>query len=207
MDTQKTVITIGREYGSGGHHVGQALARMLGIPYYDKEILTRAAKESGICEELFEHHDERASPSYLFSMSPGISGVNSVAGLSQTLPLNHRIFRAQFETILKLAGEGACVVVGRCADYVLKDWPYLARVFIYAEQDVRVEHVMASESLSRERAKDRVRRMDKQRQSYYNFFADGNWGHRGNYDLLLRMDHIGVEEAAQTIKAFVESRA
>lgn len=206
MDTRKTVITIGREYGSGGHHVGRALARMLDIPYYDKEILTRAAQESGICEELFVNHDERASPSYLFSMSPGLSGVGGVAGLSPTMPLNHRVFMAQFETILKLAGEGACVIVGRCADYVLKDWPHLTRVFIYADADTRIEHVMANEGLSRERAKDRVRKMDKQRQSYYNFFADGNWGHRSNYDLMLRMDHVGVEEAAATIQTFVASR-
>lgn len=203
MDAPK-VVTIGREYGSGGRVIGKLLAERLNIPFYDKEVLTRAAKESGIWEDLFEKYDEKATPNYLFSMGVGLNIPAESAGLGMNMPLNHRIFMAQFEAITQLASEGPCIIVGRCGDYVLKERPNTIKLFLYADIQARIERIMATESLSMDRAKEQVRKVDKQRQHYYNFFADGNWGHRGNYDLMLRTDGMDVTTAADLLKGFVE---
>lgn len=198
MDTKHTVITIGREFGSGGREIGQLLASKLGIAFYDKEILNRAAQESGICKELFEHHDEKATPSYLYPMSAGMA-------MGMTMPLNHRIFMAQFDAISKLAAEGPCVIVGRCADYVLKNDRHVVNVFLYAGLAARVSRVERVYGVSAEQAKDMIKKNDKQRQTYYNFFAEGNWGQRCNYDLMIRTDDLAPEAVARQIIAYVEA--
>lgn len=198
------VVTIGREYGSGGRVIGQLLAEMLHVPFFDKEVLTRAAKESGICEDLFEQYDEKATPSYLFSMGIGLNVPPDPSGLGIHMPLNHRIFLAQFEAITKIASEGSCVIVGRCGDYVLKERENTIKVFLYADTESRVERIMEVEKVPRERAKEMVRKVDKQRQHYYNFFADGNWGHRSNYDLMLRTDGMTISDTAKLIRKAVE---
>lgn len=204
MDAGKAIIAIGREYGSGGHDVGKLVAKKLGVPFYDKEILTLAAKESGICEELFENHDEKAIPSYLFSFMPSMGEFPTTEPAE--MPLDHRIFMAQFEAITKLAMQGPCVIVGRCADYVLKGQPNLVSVFLYAELNARIERIMQVEHLPFDQAKDRVRKVNKQRQEYYNFFADGNWGHRSNYHLMLNTTGISMDTAAETIITYVKGR-
>jgi len=193
------IITIGREYGSGGREIGELVAKKLGIPFYDKEILTRAAQESGLCEEVMEHHDEKASLGGIL-MSSGSHIANAHVGLQ--MPLNQRVFLAQFETINRIAAEGDCVIVGRCADYVLKDLHNVAHVFLYASEEKRIERIMRVENVDRSAARDLIRKTDKQRKSYYNFFADGNWGLRSNYDLMLRTDDHTPEEVADTIIAF-----
>ncbi|MCE5343782.1 MAG: cytidylate kinase-like family protein [Eubacteriales bacterium] len=205
MDAEKAIITIGREYGSGGHEIGSLLAQKLGVPFYDKELLTRAAKASGICEEMFENHDEKAVPSYLFSF---FSGADAIAASGEAeMPLNHRIFLAQFETIAKVALEGPCVMVGRCANYVLKDQPNLVSIFMYAGVNARVERIMQVENLTYEQAKDRVRKVDKQRQGYYNFFADGNWGHRSNYHMMVNTTGVAHDAIVDSVIAYVRGRA
>jgi cytidylate kinase len=204
MDADKAIITIGREYGSGGREIGELLAKKLGLPFYDKEILTLAAKNSGICEELFENHDEKNMPSYLFSLFPG---TDALAGGEAELPLNHRIFLAQFETIAKIALEGPCVMVGRCANYVLKAQPNLVSVFMYGNVEARIERIMRVDKLAYDQAKERVRKMDKQRQGYYNFFADGNWGHRSNYHLMLNTTGVSQEAAVESVIAYIRGRS
>lgn len=202
MDAEKAIITIGREYGSGGREVGKILAQKLNVPFYDKELLTLAAKNSGICKELFENNDEKAVPSYLFSL---FSGVNALGGEAE-LPLNHRIFLAQFEAIARVALQGPCVLVGRCANYVLRAQPNLISVFLYGEVAARIQRIMQVENLTFEQAKDHVRKVDKQRQSYYNFFADGNWGHRSNYHLMLNTTGVALDAAADSIIAYIRGR-
>ncbi len=204
MEADKAIITIGREYGSGGREIGSRLAQKIGVPFYDKELLTRAAKASGICEELFENHDEKAVPSYLFSFLPGADVVTS--GGEAEMPLNHRIFLAQFEAIAKIALEGPCVMVGRCANYVLKAQPNLVSIFMYADVDARVERIMQVENLPYDQAKERVRKVDKQRQGYYNFFADGNWGHRSNYHLMLNTAGTAQDAVVDSIIAYIRGR-
>ena len=117
-----TIITIGRQYGSGGREIGEKLAKRLGIPFYDKELLSRAAKESGFCQEMIENHDERPTNSFLYNlvMDTYSFGYNSSSFVD--MPISHKIFLAQFDTIKKIADEGACVIVGRCADYALADY-------------------------------------------------------------------------------------
>ncbi len=200
MDARETIITIGREYGSGGREVGKQLAQKLQIPFYDKELLTLAAKESGICEEIFESHDEKAVSSYLSTLFP------SAPGGEAQLPLNHRVLLAQFETIAKVALQGPCVMVGRCANYVLKAQPNMISVFMYGTVEARIKRIMSVENLPYDQAKDRVRKVDKQRQSYYNFFADGNWGHRSNYHLMLCTSGVTHDALADSIIAYIAGK-
>lgn len=202
-----TIVTIGREYGSGGREIGEIVAKRLGVAFYDKEILTRAATDSGICVEVMDSHDEKGGLSGLFS-SAGGSSVAAMGGAPLTLqmPLNQRVFLAQFDAITKLATESSCVVVGRCADYVLKEMEGVTHVFLYASVEKRIERIMRVENLSHDAAKELVRKVDKQRKSYYNFFADGNWGLRSNYDLMIRTDDRDPDELAGMIVDFVNRR-
>lgn len=199
------VITIGREYGSGGRELGKLVAQKLGIAYYDKEILTIAAKESGICQEVFEHNDEKASMTGLFAAAPSSAMGGMSFGLQ--MPLNQRVFLAQFEAITKLAADHSCVIVGRCADYVLRDLKHVTHVFVYASMPQRVRRIMRVENVNEEKAKELIRKTDKQRKSYYNFFADGNWGLRVNYDLMLRTDDHDLDELADMIVSFAHLKA
>lgn len=194
-----TIITIGREYGSGGRVIGRKVAEKLGVPFYDKEILTRAAEESGICPELFEHHDEKASVGGMLSGGMGMHMSASAVGLQ--MPMSQRIFLAQFDAIGKIAADGPCVIVGRCADYVLRDRQDVTHVFLYASEEKRIQRIMEVEQVDREQARELIKKTDKQRRSYYNFFADGNWGMRSNYDLMLRTDGLSADAAADIIIA------
>mgnify|MGYP004507420731 FL=1 len=200
-----TIITIGREYGSGGREIGKLVAEKLDIPFYDKEILTHAAEESGLCREIFEQHDEKASMSGLLGMGGMHPGASSAMGLQ--MPLNQRVFLAQFEAISSLASAGPCVIVGRCADYVLRDWHNVVHVFLYASEEKRVERIMRVEHVDEGHARDLIKKTDKQRKNYYNFFADGNWGMRNNYDLMLRTDGLTADMAANLVIAFATMRS
>ena len=134
MNNTSSIITIGREYGSGGRQIGQEIANYFGIKYYDKELLEYAANDSGICKELFEHHDEKPTNSFLYSLVMDTYSFGySSAGFSD-MPMNHKIFLAQFDAIKKLAGEGPCVMVGRCADYALADCKDCFSVFVHARK-------------------------------------------------------------------------
>ena len=199
------IITIGREYGSGGREIGRLVADKLGVPFYDKEILTRAAEESGLCEELLERHDEKNSVSSILAGGAGSGMHIGASGIGLQMPLNQRVFLAQFDAISKIASEGPCVIVGRCADYVLKERPDVTHIFIYASEERRIERIMRVEQVDRER--ELIRKTDRQRRSYYNFFADGNWGMRSNYDLMLRTDGRSTDELADIIIAFARLRA
>lgn len=195
------IITIGREYGSGGREIGQLVAQKLGVPFYDKEILTRAAKESGLCAEVLEHHDEKTSIGGLFAA--GHAQLSSPA-IGLQMPLNQRIFLAQFDAISKIAAEGSCVIVGRCADYILKDRPNVYHVFLYASLEKRIERIMRIENVDADAARDLIRKTDRQRKTYYNFFADGNWGLRSNYDLMLCTDRHTPDSTASIILSFAK---
>ena len=196
------IITIGREYGSGGRELGELLAKRLGIAYYDKGILTRAAQESGICEEVIEANDEKGALNSLLSATASVSGAMAGISYGMQVPMNQRIFQAQFDAITQLAQEGPCVFVGRCADYVLRGRPNVTHVFVYASQEHKVERIMRVEGVDEEKAREMIKKTDKQRKSYYNFYADGNWGVRSNYDLMLRTDGHSLEELVELIAAY-----
>ena len=196
------IVTIGREYGSGGRLIGRALAKKMGVPFYDKEILTRAAQESGLCPDVFERNDEKTRLSQFLT---GTSYHNG-APVGAQMPINQRVFLAQFETISRIAEEGDCVIVGRCADYVLRERGDVFHVFLYAGEAKRTARIMEVEGCDENKARDLIRKTDRERKNYYNFFADGNWGNRCNYDLMLRTDGLTPEEAAELILAAAEKK-
>ncbi len=196
----ENIITIGREYGSGGRELGEMLAKRLNIAYYDKEILTRAAQASGICEEVMEAHAEKGALSSLLGAAASYGGV----GFGVQVPMNQRIFQAQFYGINQIAQARPCGIVGRCADYVLRDRPNVTHVFVYASLEKRVERIMRIQNVDEEKARELIKKTDKQRKSYYNFYADGNWGLRSNYDLMLRTDNHTLEELVELVVRYVK---
>ena len=205
MAKTNMVITIGRQYGSGGREVGRRLASRLEIPYYDKEILSEASKDSGICEELFEDHDEKPTRSFLYSLVTGVQTHGNPSTMYMDMPLNHRIFLAQFDTIRRLAGNGPCVVVGRCADYVLRDEKNVINVFLKADMEHRIERAI-ERGAEPSRAQDIVKRRDKERASYYNYYATTTWGDVNNYDLCLDTGKVGYDGAVDMIIAYIALR-
>ena len=200
MGSEHFVITIGREFGSGGKDIGDATAEALGINCYDKELLTHAAKESGFCEEIFEHQDEKPTNSFLYSLvmdTYSISGYSSVPFLD--MPLNHKVFLAQFDAIKKICDRESCVVVGRCADYALADRPNTMNVFIHASEEARARHVMEALSISESKAKDLIQKNDKQRASYYNYYTTKKWGQAKGYHLCLDSGQLGYDNCVKMI--------
>lgn len=199
------VITIGRQFGSGGRQIGRLLSEKLSIPYYDKEILAEAAKDSGICEEIFESHDEKPTKSLLFSLATGMQMHGNLGGYME-MPLNHRIFLAQFDTIRRVASEGPCIIVGRCADYVLRDKHNAVRLFVKADMEHRTERAIALHQVEPARAEEYVRRMDKQRASYYNYYTTSTWGDLDNYDLCLDTGRLGIDGSVELILNYLSLR-
>ena len=202
----KSIITIGRQYGSGGRYVATLLAERLGIPYYDKGLLAEISKDSGICKELLEEHDEKKSRSFLLSMMSGTQPYGDTSSMYMDMPMNHRIFLAQFDTIRRIASEGPCVIVGRCADYVLRDEPNVLNVFIKASQEERIHRVVKFYGVDPLKAEDMLRKADKQRASYYNYYATNTWGDVNNYDLCLDTGTLGIDGAVEMIARAVELR-
>ncbi len=178
-----TIITIGRQFGSGGREIGEKLAAHFGIKYYDKELLTRASKESGFCEEMMHSHDERPTSSFLYNlvMDTYSFGYNSAAMVD--MPISQKVFLAQFDTIRKIATEGACIIVGRCADYALSEYDNCLNIFIHGNEKCRIERIMRKYDLPEQKAKDMIIKKDKQRQSYYNYYSSKKWGRADSYDL------------------------
>ena len=203
---KKIIITIGRQFGSGGRYVGRLLAEKLGIPFYDKELLSEAAKQSGICEEIMEDHDEKPTRSLLFSLVTGMQHHMGTGNFYMDMPLNHRIFLAQFDAIRKLAAEGSCVIVGRCADYVLREDPDTVRVFVKGDMPSKIARAVKYYGVEEDKAEERIRKADKQRASYYNYYATATWGDIENYDLVADTGVLGVEGAVELIEKFLELR-
>lgn len=199
-----TIITIGRQFGSAGHEIGERLAKDYGIPYYDKELLTRAAKESGFCEEMIKNHDERPTNSFLYNlvMDTYSFGYNSSAFVD--MPISHKVFLTQFDAIKKIADEGPCVIVGRCADYALADYKNAVHVFIHADEEFKVKRVMERFDISEQKAKEMMIKKDKQRQSYYNYYSTKKWGRAESYNLTINSSILGVDGTVKLIKQFVE---
>ncbi len=204
----KFVITIGRQFGSGGKDIGRILAEKLNVKCYDKELLTIAAKESGLCREIFENHDEKPTSSFLYSLvmdTYSVSGYASAPFLD--MPLNHKVFLAQFETIKNLAEKESCIIVGRCADYALTEHPNCINVFIHADLDARVRHIMDTFGLTKEKAADTIRKTDKKRASYYNYYSSKKWGDARSYHLTLDSSQLGYEGCSEMILNYMDIKS
>lgn len=199
-----TVITIGRQFGSAGREIGEKVAEYFGITCYDKELLTRAAKESGFCEEMIQNHDERPTNSFLYNLVMDTYSFGYNTSSFVDMPISHKVFLAQFDTIKKIAEEGPCVIVGRCADYALAENPNCIRLFIYADEKARTKRIMEKYNLSEGKARDMIIKKDKQRQSYYNYYSSKKWGRADSYDLCVNSSVLGVEGTVRLITQYVE---
>ena len=201
-----TIITIGRQYGSGGKEIGHFVAEAFGIKLYDKEMLARAAKESGICEELFETHDEKPTNSFLYSLVMDTYSMGYAGNTYTEMPINHKVFLAQFDAIKKIADEGPCVLVGRCADYILRDNENCMSVFISARMEDRIRRAVEYAHIEEKEAEEYIRKADKSRASYYNYYTDKIWGAAESYDLCISSSVYGIDETTAFIREFVSKR-
>ena len=199
-----TIITIGRQFGSAGREIGEKVAAHFGIPCYDKELLSRAAKESGFCEEMIESHDERPTNSFLYNLVMDTYSFGYNASSFMDMPISHKIFLAQFDTIKKMASEQPCVIVGRCADYALSDYENCIHLFIYGEEKIKTKRIMEKYNLSESKAKDMMVKKDKQRQSYYNYYSSKKWGRADSYDLCINSSMLGIDGTVKLIIQAVE---
>ena len=207
MINMKNIITRSRQYGSGGREIGEKLAAALGIPCYDNELITRAAKESGFAESVFERAEDKATNSLLYSIAMGMSAYGNQDLGFANLSLDDRIYLAQSDVIRKIAAEGPCVIVGRCADYILKDNPKVVNVFIWADMKSRIERATTKYELAVAKAEDNILKIDKRRANYYNYHANEKWGKAENYHLAIKSDFVGIDNTVEVIKSFVEKGA
>jgi len=199
------IITIARQYGSGGLEVGQRLSELTGLPFYDKDLITMAAQKSGLNHAVLDAADEKAANSLLYTLAMGSSSYHH--GVSNLhIPLNDKLFTVQSEIIRELAqNEKGAIIVGRCADYVLADHPKVLRVFISADFDKRVETIMRQQNINESQAKELIIKTDKRRSNYYNYYTGGKWAKLENYDLVISTDKIDIEGAARLICMYMKS--
>ena len=202
---KKFVVNIGRQLGSGGKEIGEKLAARLGIDFYDKELITLASKESGLCREFFEKADERASQGIiggLFGMRFPFVGDGSLP--TQNCLSNDALFKVQSDVIRQLAAEKSCLFVGRCADYILRDHPRCANIFISASHEARVARLCASHHVSEEEAENMMNKADKKRSEYYNYYSYKTWGAAATYHLCIDSSVLGIEKTIDFIEDFVK---
>ncbi|KAA6337046.1 Cytidylate kinase [termite gut metagenome] len=202
--TSNYAINIGRQLGSGGREIGEKLAQQLGISFYDKELINLASEKSGLCKEFFEKADEKASQSF----SGGLFGMHfpsyfDDASISYFNYLNNdALFKIQSDVIRQLALEKSCIFVGRCADYILRDNPNCVNIFISSPIQNRIERIRHTMQLSESEAKEIIRRSDKHRPEYYNYYSYKTWGAATTYHLCIDSSILGIEDTVSFIKEF-----
>ncbi len=198
---EKIIVSIGRQFGSGGHEIGEKLAKKLGVKFYDKELLKVIAKESGLCEKVLESYDEKPTNSLLYSIVMDVYPSVMYSGPT----IDQQIYQATYDTIRKLADE-SCVIVGRCADYVLRDCPELVSVFVHAADDFRAARVMEEYQVTDAKARDMLVKTDKKRASYYNFQSDRRWGAATTYNLAIESSFLGIEGSVNLLYDSIQYR-
>lgn len=191
----KTIVTIGREYGSGGRLIAKALSEKLGIPFYDKEVIQGVAQKTGFAENFVRDAERRPTNSFMYDLYFS----------TQSLSIPDQVFIAQSGVIKDLAEKGGCVIVGRCADYILREHANLLRVFVYAPVEERVRRAREQYGDTQDNLEGYVIRQDKQRASYYNYFTSIRWGDRKSYDLCLN-SALGLDTAVEIVKAAALAR-
>lgn len=200
------VITIGREFASGGHEVAKKLSEAMGIKMYDKDIIQIVAKEHGYSEGVLRDIDETATNSFLYALSTGAHVSHEAMLTGANVTLTDKAFIAVSQVIKELAQNESCIIVGRCADSILKDHENLFRVFIYADTEFRIDRVCEFEKIDREEAAARIKKQDKKRAGYHNFYADTKWGVCRSYDLCINSAEIGIDKAVEIIKYAAEHK-
>ena len=201
-----TIITIGRQVGSGGREIGEKLAEHFGIKCYDNELLSRAAKESGFCEEMIQNHDERPTNSFLYNLVMDTYSFGYNASSFVDMPISHKVFLAQFDTIKKIADEGPCVIVGRCADYALADYDNVLNLYIHGNEECKIKRLKErfEDITTDDKAREMMNKKDKQRQSYYNYYSSKKWGRADSYDLCINSSILGIDGTVKFIIQYIE---
>lgn len=198
------IITITRQFGSGGREIGKKLAEAYGIPFYDNEIISRAAKDTGFAEAAFERAEDKASNSLLYSIAMGMNVFSSQDVGFSGLSLDDRIFLAQSKVIRNVAKEGPCVIVGRCADYILKNQENVVNLFIRATLDFRIKRAIEVEGIPKEKSAEMVMKKDKSRANYYKYHPGERWDNVLNYDFAIRSDLCGIDGTVACLKAYLD---
>ena len=193
---KKIIITIGREFGSGGFAVAKELGKRLGIPVYDNELITKAAQDSGFSAEVFVQNDEKKR---FFSFS-------AIFGGEEGYMSDSKLFNMQCETIKAIAEQGSAVIVGRCSDYVLRDYDCTLDVFLTSPVEIRAERIIERFSVSLDDAMEMIEKKDKGRAEYYNYYTFGNWGVASTYDLCVDSSLLGIKGTADFIIEFARRR-
>lgn len=212
----KKIITISREYGSGGRLIGKLVADKLGYAFYDKEIIDMAAQESGLSPDFIKKTEQNLSSGFLYNLllgsswSGAASTQGQMSGAGQILPLADQVFNAERKTILNLAKKGNCVIVGRCADYILStsddiDQKDLFNVFIYGDIDEKLKRIEELYKETESAAKKTILQIDKRRANHYNTFTENTWGDRKNYDLMINSSTAGIDTTAVIITEIVKN--
>ena len=199
-----TIITIGRQFGSGGKEIGIRVSRELNIPFYDKELMKAAAKQSGLSEKILETFDERPK-SLLYSIAMD-SYMFAIPGTGIGDSLEQQVYLATFDAIRQIARQGPCVLIGRCADYALADDPNRLSLFIHAPLEDRIRRVAKRQNLSPEKARALIQRTDKRRASYYEYYSSQRWGAVESYDFCLDSSYLGLGGTVELVRAMVEQK-
>ena len=197
----KKIITISREYGSGGRQVGLTVAKKLGMEFYDKELIDAAAKEIGFPTEMIADREQRLTNSLLYNFAMGtLYGIDYPREPKVSeLPLTEQIYQAQKKAIEEAAKRGSCIFVGRCADYILKSRPDVLRVFIYADRDIRKRRAIEEYGEIEEYIDEFMYQTDKRRRIHYENYTNQKWGSRENYDLMLNSGDLGLDKCVELL--------
>lgn len=203
--SKKVVVTIARQYGSGGREIGEKVAEILGVPLIDKELIKDAAANGQLNEDVIKSADESAANSLLYTLAMGSNVLGTTIHFGYKMPINDKLFILQSDAIKEYASKGSCVIIGRCADYVLRDEPNLFRIFIYGDLDHRKERVaLRHPEIKSAQVIDVINKTDKRRSSYYNFYTGRKWGKYDNYDIAVNSSTFGIDETARIIAAAVQ---
>ena len=205
--TKNTIITIGRQFGSGGHEIGELLAKKLGIPFYDRNLVKMAAEELHITEEQAELKDEKKLMSIVSNYNLAMGGYNDfMANAEFYAPVGRDLYAVQSAIIKKLAQKGSCVIVGRCADYVLKDYPGCINVFICASKEDRKNRVMDKYHLSERKAAEKMKKIDRERKYYYETYSGKEWGSIQSHQILMNSSLLGKEKIVEYLVALYKEQ-
>ncbi len=198
--SKKIIITIARQYGSGGREIGEKVAKLLEIPLYDKQLITDAASKGNLNEEVLKRTDESAANSLLYTLAMGSNVVGTTMHFGYKMPINDKLFILQSEVIKEYAKRGSCVIIGRCSDYVLREEPDVFRIFIYGDLEHRKERVaLRHPEVKSSQVIDIINKTDKRRASYYNFYTGNKWGKYDNYDIAINSSTLGIDGTAEMI--------
>jgi len=205
--TKNTIITIGRQFGNGGHEIGELLAKKLGIPFYDRNLVKMAAEELHITEEQAELEDEKKLMSIVSNYNLAMGGYNDfMANAEFYAPVGRDLYAVQSAIIKKLAQKGSCVIVGRCADYVLKDYPGCINVFICASKEDRKNRVMDKYHLSERKAAEKMKKIDRERKYYYETYSGKEWGSIQSHQILMNSSLLGKEKIVEYLAALYKEQ-